>query len=171
MTIPQGSLDPSTHVMMPSIPDALHGRVSSCRYDVALPGNWKDTPWEFFVDTKKTWFGRCISFQKWLFWVSMLDLGNADNDASDDGEEAFLSSFASPSSSSSSSSSSYHHPCNCFLSSSPLPKPDGWRRPKHEPSPMGGEFRTGKFLQIILSDLDSQWMLLQELLERLLLEA
>ena len=51
-------------VMMPSIPDALHGRVGSCRYDITLPGErwnlesrkrlkcWKDTPWKFCIDTK-----------------------------------------------------------------------------------------------------------------------
>ena len=52
--------------MMPSIPDALHGRVGSCRYDITLPGErwnlesrkrlkcWKDTPWKFCIDTKKS---------------------------------------------------------------------------------------------------------------------
>ena len=37
--------------------------------------NWYiySTPPKSNIDTKKWWFGKCISFQTWLFWVSMLD--------------------------------------------------------------------------------------------------
>ena len=42
--------------------------------DVWNPGlstkNQRLTPWR----ASKWWFGKCISFQIWLFWISMLDL-------------------------------------------------------------------------------------------------